>query len=268
MIYVSVVIPTYNRMALTLKAIDSVETKSPELVEIIVVDDAGEDVFVFPNQKNKHGVQVRVMRMSVNSGAGLARKRGVESALGKYIAFLDSDDEYVEGWIDCLIFHRNFNKNIFFVGRAVGGNKSAEIVRRFMEFWPQKFRKKLAMGISCFFNPFYTPSIAVAKEKLLFHESLRYCEDYYANGAAIFCVDDVVLLDILACKLGRPPNSAGGASFLQKNMSRGEGLARFHLMLRFSSAGFYPLFIMGFLYQFFRNSIKSIKRLKSRFFSF
>lgn len=268
MTYISVVIPTYDRIELTLRAIDSVKTKNPELVEIIVVDDAGKDVFFFPSHNNINGVSVQVVRMSVNSGAGLARMRGVESASGQYVAFLDSDDEYVEGWIDSLISHSGGGGGIFFVGRSIGGNKSADIVRKFLEFWPKKFRKNLTKGIICFFNPFYTPSIAVAKEKLSFHESLRYCEDYYVNGAAVFCVDDVVFLDSVACKLGRPPNSTGGASFFQKKMSRGEALARFHLMLRFSNIGFYPLFIMGFLYQFLRNIYKNIKRLTNGIFYF
>lgn len=266
MTYISVIIPTYNRIDLTLKAIDSVETKNPELVEIIVVDDAGKDVFFFLGH-NKYGVRVKVVRMAVNSGAGLARKMGVESASSQYIAFLDSDDEYADGWIDSIIDHRGTDKNLLFVGRVVGGNKSAELVRKFLDYLPAKYRKYFAKCISCFFNPFYTPSVAVARNKLSFHESLRYCEDYYVNGAALFCVDDVVLLDNLACKLGRPPNSSGGSSFFQKKMSRGEMLARFHLMTRFSGVKFYPLFIMGFFYQISRNLLKNIKCIKYRIFS-
>ncbi|RGE46048.1 glycosyltransferase family 2 protein [Comamonas testosteroni] len=132
MTYISVVIPTYDRIELTLRAIDSVKTKNPELVEIIVVDDAGKDVFFFPSHNNKNGVSVQVVRMSVNSGAGLARMRGVESASGQYVAFLDSDDEYVEGWIDSLISHSGGGGGILFVGRSIGGKKICVIVRKFL----------------------------------------------------------------------------------------------------------------------------------------
>jgi glycosyltransferase involved in cell wall biosynthesis len=86
---VSVVIPTYGRPQWLSEAIDSVLAQTVEDFEIIVVDDASPEpvsIAAYP--------KARLIRRESNGGPAAARNTGVESARGRYVAFLDDDDAY------------------------------------------------------------------------------------------------------------------------------------------------------------------------------
>jgi len=85
----SVIIPTYNRAALLMEALASVERQSCDDYEIIVVDDGGADDTAARVAQSYP--QARLVRQS-NSGVGVARNLGAQHAIGDWLAFLDSDD--------------------------------------------------------------------------------------------------------------------------------------------------------------------------------
>ncbi len=86
---VSVIIPTYNRRAMLLEAIDSVLAQSIREFELIVVDDGSTD----GSAENLKGLakSIRIERIE-HRGPAAARNRGVVIARAPLIAFLDSDD--------------------------------------------------------------------------------------------------------------------------------------------------------------------------------
>lgn len=91
---VSVVIPTYNRAPLLGRSVRSVLAQSFEDFEVIVVDDGSTDetaavVEACGDQR------VRYVRLPRNVGAGAARNAGVRAARGRFLAFQDSDDEWL-----------------------------------------------------------------------------------------------------------------------------------------------------------------------------
>lgn len=93
---VSVIIPTYNRAHLLLpRAVKSVLNQTFTDFELIIVDDASTD-----NTKEVvesfNDSQIRYMRHEQNKGGGAARNTGIEKARGEFIAFLDSDDEWMK----------------------------------------------------------------------------------------------------------------------------------------------------------------------------
>jgi len=92
----SVIVPVYNRSYLLRRALDSVLGQVDETTEVIVVDDGStEDIGkALPDLKGK---SIRLVRRAENGGAAAARNTGIAEARGKYLAFLDSDDEWVEG---------------------------------------------------------------------------------------------------------------------------------------------------------------------------
>ena len=92
---VSVVVPTYNRAAVTERAVASVLLQDYENFEIIVVIDGSTDDTV-ERLRNIGDSRIRVIEQE-NRGASYARNRGVEAARGEFIAFLDSDDEWLPG---------------------------------------------------------------------------------------------------------------------------------------------------------------------------
>ncbi len=91
---VSVVIPTYNRKDIISRAINSVLNQTYENYEIIIIDDGSTDGTI-EYIKNHFNSKIKCISQK-NKGASAARNRGISEANGKYIAFLDSDDEWVE----------------------------------------------------------------------------------------------------------------------------------------------------------------------------
>ena len=91
---ISVIIPTYNRAASIGKSISSVIDQTWQNFEIIVVDDGSTDntrqiVESFMDER------IRYIYMEKNGGASHARNEGIRQAKYDFIAFLDSDDEWV-----------------------------------------------------------------------------------------------------------------------------------------------------------------------------
>jgi glycosyltransferase involved in cell wall biosynthesis len=93
---VSVVIPTYNRAELVERAVYSVLSQTYPNLEVIIVDDASTDDTqgrIKALQQIDHRIQY--FRHESNRGAQAARNTGIQAAKGMYIAFLDSDDEWL-----------------------------------------------------------------------------------------------------------------------------------------------------------------------------
>ena len=90
---ISVVIPTFNRISLVARAINSVLKQSLNPYEIIVVDD-GSDDGTSEMIQNKYK-SIKLIQQQ-NNGVSAARNNGIKHAKGGWIALLDSDDEWTE----------------------------------------------------------------------------------------------------------------------------------------------------------------------------
>jgi glycosyltransferase involved in cell wall biosynthesis len=86
---VSVIIPTFNRWPLVGEAVESVLAQSYSNYELIVVDDGSTDDT--GKKLAKLGSRLRVLTIP-KGGVANARNFGVSRSLGRYVAFLDSDD--------------------------------------------------------------------------------------------------------------------------------------------------------------------------------
>lgn len=92
MCFVSIIIPTFNRSSLLKRALGSVYSQTSSEYEIIVLDDGSIDNTAkmieqfYPN--------VRYYYQS-NKGVSSARNQGIKMAKGEWLAFLDSDDEWM-----------------------------------------------------------------------------------------------------------------------------------------------------------------------------
>ena len=92
-IHISVVIPTYNRGRLIRRAVESALHQTCPASEVIVIDDGSTDDT--QEQVAPFGNAIRYIQQT-NAGASRARNRGVEEARSEWIAFLDSDDLWLE----------------------------------------------------------------------------------------------------------------------------------------------------------------------------
>jgi glycosyltransferase involved in cell wall biosynthesis len=90
---VSALIPTYNRRAFIFRAVDSVLAQTLPVDEVLVVDDGSTDGTADALEA-RYGTIIRVIRQE-NRGVSSARRRAVQEATGDWVAFLDSDDEWL-----------------------------------------------------------------------------------------------------------------------------------------------------------------------------
>jgi glycosyltransferase involved in cell wall biosynthesis len=86
---VSVIIPTHNRKAFVLEAVDSVFAQTYEDYELIVVDDGSTDGT--GRALEQHGERLHYLYQA-NEGVSAARNCGLAHTQGEFISFLDSDD--------------------------------------------------------------------------------------------------------------------------------------------------------------------------------
>jgi glycosyltransferase involved in cell wall biosynthesis len=91
---VSVVLPTFNRASTIKRAISSVLSQTYKDLELIVIDDGSTDDTEQIAAKSSDG-RLRYIRYQSNRGATHARNLGIGLATGEYIAFQDSDDEWL-----------------------------------------------------------------------------------------------------------------------------------------------------------------------------
>lgn len=91
---ISVIIPSYNRASVLPRALDSVLAQSFCGFEVIVVDDGSSDQTseVLAGYQCRPNLKVFKTR---NRGVSAARNLGIASSLGEWLAFLDSDDEWL-----------------------------------------------------------------------------------------------------------------------------------------------------------------------------
>lgn len=94
---VSIVMPLYNKAGTVGRAVESILNQTFTDWQLIVVDDGSTD-----NSAEIVGVlgdgRIELIRQS-NQGPGAARNAGIAAARGKYLAFLDADDEWYRWYL-------------------------------------------------------------------------------------------------------------------------------------------------------------------------
>src|SRR5699024_1775396 len=97
---VSVVLPTYNRMAPLDRAARSVLGQGSPDLELLDVDHGPTDeTAALVTRLAAQDPRVRLLRQA-NAGAAAARNTGIEAARGELVAFQDSDDEWLPGHLE------------------------------------------------------------------------------------------------------------------------------------------------------------------------
>jgi glycosyltransferase involved in cell wall biosynthesis len=174
---VSVIIPVHNRRQFLTRAVESVLRQTFSDFECIVVDDGSDDGGDrLPILENR---RVRVLRLGARWGVAKARNEGVKIAQTPWIAFLDSDDEWMPQklhqqfvWLEshpevpilqsCEIWIRN----------GVRVNPPATHMKKGGDLFAASLERCMI-----------TPSSVLVQKNFLeafggFNESLPACEDY------------------------------------------------------------------------------------------
>ena len=173
---ISVIIPTYNRKKTLARAIQSVINQSFSPFEILIIDDGSNDGTEEWVKENFQNIKYIYQN---NHGVSSARNVGIENAYGDWVAFLDSDDE----WIPNKLYEqvksiesnpkmKFFHTNEIWIRNGVRVNQ----MKKHKKYGGYIFEKCLDI---CRVSP---SSVLIQKEVFdnigVFDESLRVCEDY------------------------------------------------------------------------------------------
>lgn len=146
---ISVIIPTYNREHIILDAIKSVENQGHSNYEIIVVDDCSTD-------QTRELLQdldtIKYLRLNNNKGNAGARNAGVKLAQGKYIVFLDSDDQMEKHCLKSFseLIERKPKTMFAFGGYYILNTETGDKIKKMWKPDPSKsFLKDLKIGTGC-----------------------------------------------------------------------------------------------------------------------
>lgn len=101
---VTIYIPTYNRLPLLHRAVDSVISQTYKNLELIVIDDCSSDQTssYLADISNEHN-WIRHFRNDTNQGACRSRNRAISEASGEFITGLDDDDYFLPGRISDFV---------------------------------------------------------------------------------------------------------------------------------------------------------------------
>jgi glycosyltransferase involved in cell wall biosynthesis len=211
---VTVIIPTYNRAGCLREAVDSVLTQNFRDFELIVVDDGSTDDT--PRLLQEYGDAIRVFRQE-NRGVSAARNGGISVSRGALIAFLDSDDLWLQGKLERQVE--------FFKAHADA------LICQTEEIWVRNGRrvnpgKRHRKRGGMIFEPsldlcLVSPSAVMVRRELFqcvgfFDEGLPACEDYdlWLRVSSRYAVH---LIDIpLIVKRGGHPDQLSRTAGLDK----------------------------------------------------
>lgn len=185
MLKITIIIPVFNNKDL----LECLKTKilflSNNYTQTIIIDDCSRDntyLELYNFITNNNLVNVEIYRNNQNMGPSYSRNIGISKALGEYIAFLDSDDDWhpqkiqiqiemmqkfdfkISGTQHKVIKHEELNNE-----QSTDYQKLENIPFSIVK-WPKIL----------FVSPFATPSVVIHKslKKYLFDETIRYSEDY------------------------------------------------------------------------------------------
>lgn len=197
---VTVIIPTYNRGYVIRRALNSVLNQTYRNLEVIVVDDGSTDD-TETILRSFAETRLRYIRHEVRRGAAAARNTGIKASSSKFIAFQDSDDEWLCEKLErqMAVFRQAGNE----VGVVYTGFLRLEHNKA--SYWPQKHTNKTGNILESLLNGNFvtTQAVVVRRECLnkagLFDEQLPRFQDWelfirIAKHYEFICIDEPLLI--------------------------------------------------------------------------
>ena len=173
---ISIIIPTFERKHLIGRALDSVLKQTQPACEVIVIDDGSSDGTAGWIKKAYPSI---ILIEQKNKGVSAARNTGIRNAKSKWVALLDSDDEWLPEKLETQVELLQKNEGKLFC-------HTNEIwIRNGVRVNPMKKHQKFGGMIfsKCLDICRISPSSALFCKTLLddagwFDETLPICEDY------------------------------------------------------------------------------------------
>ncbi|MDR1657446.1 MAG: glycosyltransferase [Deltaproteobacteria bacterium] len=177
--FVSVIIPTYNRIGPLRRAIDSVLTQKEADFELIVVDDGSTDQTTDVLSSLVQSGLIKLIALGKNCGVSAARNAGIKAAQGELVAFLDSDDQWMPEKLKAQVDFMAQNPSLMISQcqeRWIRNGRRVNPGTRHLKAGGDIFIRSLSLCL-------ISPSAVIMDRKLFsevgfFDESLPAAEDY------------------------------------------------------------------------------------------
>lgn len=187
---VSIIMPTFNRKKLLQEAIDSVLNQSYQNFELIIVDDSSTDNTRDFLRNLKHD-KIKVLFNKTNMGPAASRNVGLQHAMGEYIAYLDSDNEWDKYYLEASVgsFQKLEDADAIYSGQLIYPDKTSSIQKiRFGAYNKSLLRNRNYIDLNCFCH-----KRCILDDIGMFDESLERLEDWdlilrISNNYKIFSV--------------------------------------------------------------------------------
>ena len=141
-IKISVIIPVYNASKYLRQCINSVLGQTLKNIEVICIDDGSID----NSLEILKEYQIKDNRIIVctqeNSGAAVARNKGLDIAKGDYIAFMDPDDYYPDRDVLFSIYERACDNNALIAGGSLALDRNESHYKPTYETQDERFFDK------------------------------------------------------------------------------------------------------------------------------
>lgn len=223
---VSVVIPFFNSEKTIKRALDSVFAQTLPVAEVIVVNDASaaaSTAALIGLINNCYLGRVKLINLNKNVGAGCARNEGWNAATQPYIAFLDSDDIWLQRKVRTQYDFMKSNDHIMMTGHYSSFfNEVGEEEKIHNAPYERVYFSRLI-----FKNKFITSSIMLKKNiSVRFLDGMRYSEDFLL-WMLISRMGECGIIKIKLSAMFKPSYGHSGLSSNLIRMEKGElkGLA-------------------------------------------
>ena len=179
-ISVSIIIPLHNRKELLKRALYSVLKQTILPLEILICDDGSTDnPQSIMSDFAESAVEIIWLENKECHGVSHARNQGIAAAKGDFIAFLDSDDEWLPKKLELQLafFRENPEYNIIHADEIwIRNGVRVNPCKRFIKTGGNIFNRSLDFSL-------IAPSAVMAKREIfdkcgIFDENLPVCEDY------------------------------------------------------------------------------------------
>lgn len=208
-ILVSIIIPIFNAESYIDRCLKSILNNNIKNIEIILVNDGSVDRSGEICEKYKCNYENIIYINQCNQGPSVARNNGIARARGKYIAFIDVDDEVKDNFINKIMDEiKRDDIDLFMWGIEYQWINNEEIKKiENVQYDTKEYTSnKFLSEITKYFNEFYFNFVwnklykkdIILKNKIQFNKNFKRSEDLLFNLEYIKYIKDVkVLEDIL-----------------------------------------------------------------------
>lgn len=184
----SLIVPVYNSDLYLHRCIDSILNQSFKDYELILIDDGSIDLSgIICDEYAEQNENIKVIHQ-INKGVSAARNVGLKNAKGEWVAFIDSDDELVDGGLNLLIGKTSNDVDLVICGYTVHDTMGS-IVYEYNHYYEKKL--DYIEGL----KEMYVPSNhryqgylwnKLYRNEVIVRNNLEFNEDIYFNEDRLF----------------------------------------------------------------------------------